>query len=146
MNRIGTNDYFMEIANIVAKRATCHRRQVGCVLVNSYGHILATGYNGVPSGIDHCIDNSHLCKSRNADSGCDLDDCMAIHAEQNAFLQCNNVMAINACYVTTSPCISCMKQLMNTSCKNLYIGEEYDGNAISFWLSKEGNKITLINN
>ena len=54
--RIETDKYFLEIATIVAKRSTCLRRSVGCVLVDTQNHIVATGYNGVPKSFDHCLD------------------------------------------------------------------------------------------
>lgn len=46
----------MEMAEVTAKRATCARRQVGAVIVDSRGYILSTGYNGLPAGFPHCID------------------------------------------------------------------------------------------
>jgi len=77
------DEYFLKMAELVSTRATCARRKVGCVLVNSRKHILATGYNGVASGMPHCIDEP--CPGANYPSGEGLDKCEAIHAEQNAF-------------------------------------------------------------
>ena len=57
MDRIDTDKYFLEIARTVAKRSTCMRRSVGCVLVDSQNHIVATGYNGVPTKFTHCLDS-----------------------------------------------------------------------------------------
>ena len=73
MTRLETDAYFLEIAKTVAQRATCPRRQVGCVLVNSRNHIVATGYNGVPSGFTHCIDVN--CEGAKYYSGEGLDIC-----------------------------------------------------------------------
>lgn len=115
--------YFNAMAKLVATRATCPRRQVGCVLVNKRNHVLATGYNGVASGQKHCIE--HNCPGVNLPSGVGLDKCEAIHAEQNALLQCSDVYAIHACYVTVSPCITCIKLLLNTSCQHIFFSEEY---------------------
>ena len=56
MSRLSNDEYFLEIANTVSQRGTCARRKVGCVLVDSANHIVATGYNGVPSGFIHCLD------------------------------------------------------------------------------------------
>jgi len=123
MIRPDIDAYFMEMVQLVAKRATCVRRQVGCILVSNRGHILATGYNGVPSGFPHCLDKP--CKGATASSGKSLDDCLAIHAEQNALLQCSDVNLIKTAYVTTSPCITCTKLLMNTSCGRIVFLEEY---------------------
>ena len=133
MSKTSKMDYFMRIAEVVATQATCLRRAVGCVLVNSRGHIRATGYNGRAAGLLHCNMHDpmhktgypHACKGAFAKSGEQLDSCEAIHAEQNALLQCPNVYDITACYVTVSPCITCVKLLMNTSCRAIYFREEY---------------------
>jgi len=117
------DEYYLGLAMQVASRATCIRRQVGCVLVNSRGHILSTGFNGPPSGIPHCIDKP--CAGAGCPSGEGLEECMAVHAEANALLQCKDVYEIQSCYVTVSPCIHCIKLLMNTSCENIIFREEY---------------------
>lgn len=124
VSRIGRDEYFMSIAELVARRSTCKRRQVGCVMVNARGHIVATGYNGVPSGFPHCIDHAP-CLGANLPSGQGLDQCFAVHAEQNAMLQCADVFAIDTCYTTASPCIQCIKLLLNTSCREIVFRVEY---------------------
>jgi dCMP deaminase len=115
---------------------------VGCILLNNRGHVIATGYNGVASGMEHCnkIDMDvisendnifaveqypNICPGALSKSGTNLDSCYAIHAEQNAMLQCKNIYEIETCYVTASPCITCVKLLMNTSCKEIVFNEEY---------------------
>jgi dCMP deaminase len=123
MSRISRDDYFMGVAGLGSLRATCKRRRVGCVLINSHGHIIATGYNGVPAGYPHCQDQP--CPGADAPSGSSLDKCFAIHAEQNALLQCPDVHTITACYTTVSPCIQCVKLLLNTSCQEIVFMEEY---------------------
>lgn len=133
--RISTNEYFMAIAKLVAARGTCIRRKVGCVLVNGHKHIIATGYAGVPSGFDHCVDKP--CPGALSTSGTGLDKCQAVHAEQNALLQCSNIFNIEACFTTTSPCIHCIKLLLNTSCKIILYEEKYPGfeNVAELWQS-----------
>lgn len=124
--RPSVEKYFMQMAELVATRGTCARRLVGCVLTNSRNHVLATGYNGVASGMVHCRDNFlSICSGKNAPSGTALDMCQAIHAEQNALLQCRDCWDIHACYTTTSPCITCVKLLMNTSCRYIVFRDEY---------------------
>ena len=130
----------MDLALVTARRATCLRRQVGCVLVNARGHVLATGYNGVAAGQPHCnegtgritTDSGHLvevhgnaCAGAYAASGRSLDACQAVHAEQNALLQCRDVYAIHTAYVTVSPCTTCCKLLLNTSCERIVFAELY---------------------
>lgn len=134
----------MQLAELTAQRATCCRRQVGCVLLNSRGHVLATGYNGVAAGQPHCNHHDpnyelglpYACPGAHAPSGTNLDGCQAIHAEQNALLQCKDVFSIHTCYVTASPCMTCTKLLLNTSCERIIFKEEYPHNqAGELWQS-----------
>ena len=76
-SRLGHDEYFAGIADLVAKRSTCRRRTVGCVLVDSQNHIVATGYNGVPAKFPHCVDNP--CEGAEYKTGEGLDVCEAIH-------------------------------------------------------------------
>jgi len=116
-NRPSIDVYMMGLAMMAASRATCSRRAVGCVLVNSLNHVISTGYNGPPRGMAHC--NSELCPGMNAASGTFLDGCAALHAEWNALLQCHDSNEISKCYATSQPCFSCTKMLLNTSCQEI---------------------------
>jgi dCMP deaminase len=102
------------------------------VLVNSRGHVLATGYNGVAAGLPHC-NEGHPCAAANAPSGTQLEGCEAIHAEQNALLQCRNVYEIHTCYCTTAPCITCTKLLLNTSCQRIVSLNPYPTSGAELW-------------
>lgn len=119
------------MAILTSHRSTCCRRMVGCVLVNERGHILSTGYNGVAAGLPHCNEMDpdgrfpHACPGAFAPSGTELDQCGAIHAEQNALLQCRDVYQIHTCYVTTEPCVTCAKLLLNTSCQFIVARDRY---------------------
>jgi len=132
----------MGLATLTAQRSTCLRRAVGCVLLNDRGHVLSTGYNGVAAGQPHCNQHDmfdplgypHACPGARSASGTNLDGCEAIHAEQNALLQCRDVYTIDTCYVTASPCITCTKLLLNTSCRRIVYSEEYPHTAArSLW-------------
>jgi dCMP deaminase len=111
------------MALLVATRATCARRAVGCVLVDSLGHVLSTGYNGVAQGEQHCTE--FPCEGASYPSGQGLEKCEAIHAEQNALLQCKDNQAVHTCYTTSSPCVTCVKLLLNTSCKKIAFVHAY---------------------
>jgi len=139
MARISKDEYFSELARLVSRRSTCKRRSVGCVLVNHLGHILATGYNGVPRGHSHCIDSP--CAGANLPSGTGLDTCEAIHAEQNALLQCKDVMEIHTAYVTAMPCMTCTKLLLNTGCQRIVYVEPYPHEAARQLWIKNGRSI-----
>jgi dCMP deaminase len=121
--RISLDESFMTTAFVLSMRSTCQRRRVGCVLIDEHKHIIATGYNGVPSGAPHCIDGG--CAGVGLNSGDGLDRCESIHAEQNALLQCSNVMNIHTVYTTTFPCMHCFKMIANTGCKRLVYYEDY---------------------
>jgi len=121
-SRLDKDTYFLEIAKTVAQRSTCPRRQVGCVLVDSKNHIVATGYNGVPTGFPHCIENP--CPGVNYPSGEGLDHCEAIHAEVNAFLQVRSDDELTA-YMTVTPCFTCGKMFANSKVKRIVALEEY---------------------
>lgn len=123
MSRPTFTEWAMELAKVVATRATCARRSVGCVLVDARGHVLATGYNGPPRGASHCT--TVPCAGAAMPSGEGLATCEAVHAEMNAMLQCRDVELIHACYSTTEPCAHCAKLLLNTSCASVTYIEEY---------------------
>lgn len=125
MDRISKDAYFMGVAHIVSLRSTCVRRRVGCVLVDRFNHIMATGHNGVPRNVAHCIDDP--CRGANLPSGEGLDKCIAVHAEANALLQCRDIMQIEKAYCTSKPCIHCMKMFMNTAVQQVVYDEDYPG-------------------
>ncbi len=119
--------YFMRIAYMVATRSTCLRRQVGCVLVKDK-RILATGYNGAPAGIAHCLDVGCMRMKLGIPSGQRLDICRAIHAEQNVIVQAAvHGVAIGGAdiYCTTHPCSQCSKMLINCGIKTIYYCDSY---------------------
>lgn len=139
--------YYLRMARLVATRSTCARRSVGVVLVDARRHVLATGYNGPPSGFPHCRDTGWVtdraCPGRDQASGAGLDLCEAIHAEQNAILQCLDPYAIDTIYSTTAPCVSCAKLLLNTSARHLVFCDDYPSPGLPLW-NRAGLKSTMI--
>lgn len=125
------DEYFCLIAGVVASRSTCARRKVGAILVDSNNRILSTGYNGVARGLLHCTDSP--CPGVGHKSGQGLERCEAIHAEVNALVNCSDHLQIHALYCTTSPCISCTKLLMNTTCQRIVFINEYPNNGYHLW-------------
>jgi len=117
----------MEIARLVARRSTCLRRQVGAVLVKDK-NILATGYNGTPSGITHCSEVGCLRQKLNVPSGERHELCRGLHAEQNAIIQAakHGVNIAGATlYCTNSPCIICSKMIINSGVQRIVYLEGY---------------------
>ena len=117
----------MEITRLVAKRATCLRRQVGAVLVMDK-RLLATGYNGAPSGLAHCLEVGCLREKNNIPSGERHELCRGIHAEQNAIIQAafHGVRIQGATlYCTNLPCVICTKMLINAGIKEIIYDSGY---------------------
>ena len=125
--------YFMEIAELVSSRSTCLRRQVGAVLVRDK-HIIATGYNGAPRGISHCMEVGCLREKLGIPSGERHEMCRGTHAEQNAIIQAalHGVSTDGATlYCTHQPCILCAKMLINAGVEKVVFQGEYpDGLAL----------------
>ncbi|HAZ37673.1 MAG TPA: cytidine deaminase [Clostridiaceae bacterium] len=121
------DDYFMEIAEVIKKRSTCIRRQVGAVIVKD-NRILTTGYNGVPPKMQHCTEAGCLREKLKVPSGQRHELCRALHAEQNAVIQAaKNGIAIDGStiYITTQPCIICAKILIASGIKKIVYNGEY---------------------
>jgi dCMP deaminase len=129
-------EYFMKLAEATAARSTCRRRKVGAVAVDQYDYIMSTGYNGVPSGYAHCI--KHPCGGEEHETGEGLDTCLALHAEANLIAHCRNPMDIDTIFITTSPCMSCMKLIIATGCRHIVTKEEYSKEAVHFFNSAGG--------
>ena len=89
--RPGWDEYFMMIAEVVATRSNCSRRHVWAVMVKDR-HILSTGYNGTPHGVKNCFAGGCPRCSGKAESGSHLEECLCVHAEQNAIAQARNLL------------------------------------------------------
>lgn len=127
MARPSWDEYFMAITDQVAQRATCTRRHIGAVLVKDK-RILATGYNGVPSGLAHCDEVGCLREQRGIPSGTQHELCRGIHAEQNAVIQAaRHGIAIDGAtvYCTHQPCVLCAKILINSGVRDIVYREAY---------------------
>jgi len=109
--RLNHDEYYLQMLDLVAARSTCARRAVGAIITDTKHHILSTGYNGVPSGFTHCIDTP--CVGRYDPPG-DSSRCMAVHAEQNALLQCSRLDLAAVMYTSCVPCFTCAKMIVNT--------------------------------
>jgi dCMP deaminase len=138
------DEYFMEIAHLVKRRATCLRRQVGAVLVKDK-NILATGYNGTPSGIEHCLDRGCLREQMGIPSGERHEICRGLHAEQNAIIQAakhgTNIDGATL-YCTHQPCGICAKMIINAGVKHIIFDDGYPDKLAEEMLNESGIKIT----
>lgn len=124
MRRLTRDEYFLSLANIVAARATCDRLWCGCVLVKD-GEVLATGYNGAPSGMAECDEVGHLMVQ--GDDG--REHCVrTVHAEQNAIYQARkrvpNLVGVVA-YISNTPCEKCLSGLLQYGVTRVVCGSIY---------------------
>lgn len=148
-NRPSWDEYFMEMAELTARRSTCLRRQVGAVIVQDR-HIVATGYNGAPRGIKHCGEREGGClrQALGVPSGEKHELCRALHAEQNAIIQAATLgQSIEGAtiYVTNQPCVICAKMLINAGIKRIVVREGYPDELAVEILREAGIKIVVLN-
>ncbi len=131
LTRPDTDDYFLKIASVVAERSTCRRHHVGAVAVRDK-HILATGYNGAPSGLKDCLELGCLRDELNIPSGERHEICRGIHAEQNVIIQASlHGLSLegSTIYATHTPCVLCAKMLVNAKIKRYVSFGKYNDNA-----------------
>lgn len=140
------DEYFMKIVEDVSSRTTCLRRAVGAILVKD-GRILATGYNGAPTGVRHCSETGCLREELGIASGCNHELCRGLHAEQNAIIQAARYgvdITGSTLYVTCSPCIVCAKMLINAGIKELKCSKLYNDEIALGMLAEAGVKVTIL--
>src|SRR5512140_3575829 len=129
--RVSWDEYFMNIARVVATRATCDRKHVGAVLVRDRT-ILSTGYNGSIRGLPHCTEVGHMMEDGH---------CVAtVHAAKNG-------VAIEGAtiYTTASPCWPCFKLIANAGCRRIVFGEFYRDNRIFEFSQQVGLELVELN-
>ncbi|MFQ5484770.1 MAG: cytidine/deoxycytidylate deaminase family protein [Desulfobacterales bacterium] len=146
-NRPSWEAYFMDIAALVAKRSTCLRRTVGSAVVKDK-RILATGYNGAPTGIRHCIEVGCLREQMNVASGERHELCRGIHAEQNAIIQAalHGVSIKGASlFCTNLPCSICTKMIINAGINKIYYRDGYADLMSTKMLAEAGIEVIRFN-
>jgi len=147
--RPSVDEYFMEIAHHLAKRSTCFRRSVGAVIVKDK-HLLATGYNGVPRGLTHCVHTGcirmgnpnlelfetksvgeireYFSEHKEIPSGQFHELCTGVHGEENAIIQAAyfGISIENAeVYTTTFPCVNCARIMINARIRRVVYDADY---------------------
>jgi dCMP deaminase len=146
MQRPSWEEYFMEIARLVARRSTCLRRQVGAVLVKDK-NILATGYNGTPSGLRHCSEVGCLRQLYNVPSGQRHELCRGLHAEQNAIIQAAkhgiNISG-SMLFCTNTPCVICSKMIINAGILQVVFLEGYPDRLSLEMLAEAGIRVSSL--
>ena len=139
-NRPSWDEYFMDQAKLASTRSTCNRRQVGAVIVQN-NMAVATGYNGSPKGIKHCLDMQCVRELLAIPSGERHEICAAVHAEQNALLQCAKlgIRALGGImYTTTYPCYICAKMIVNAGIYMVIYDGDYPDEAAKALFKEAG--------
>lgn len=140
------NEYFLSIAAKVSERSTCLRRRCGAVLVKEK-RILATGYNGAPSGLKHCAEAGCLREAGGIEPGSRHELCRGLHAEQNAIIQAamhGVEISGAAIYSTHQPCVLCAKMLINAGVKAVVYREGYPDELALQMLGEAGIPLTRL--
>ena len=139
------DEYFMTLADEVATRTTCLRRAVGAIIVKEK-RILATGYNGVPSGLRLCSVTGCLREKLGVPSGQRHEICRGLHAEQNALLQAARYgidIEGSSIYITTQPCVVCAKMLINAGISEIIYRNPYPDELAMELLNESNIKIRI---
>jgi dCMP deaminase len=144
--RIPWPDYFMNITFLVGERSTCLRRRVGAIAVKDK-HILATGYNGAPSGVAHCGESDCLRERQGIPSGQRHELCRGLHAEQNVIIQAAvHGFSLKGAeiYCTTQPCFICTKMLINCNISAVWYVDGYPDSMTEGIMEEAGISLTRI--
>lgn len=143
------DEYFMEVARTIAKRATCDRGRSGCVVARDR-QILVTGYVGSPKGLPHCDDVGHLFKKVTHEDGHESNHCVrTVHAEQNAICQAARLgIALEGAtlYCKMTPCRTCAMLIINCGIKHVVCEFRYHAGVESEeMLHAAGIKLDYVN-
>ncbi len=141
--RPGWDEYFMDIAHVVARRGNCVRRQVAALIV-SERRIISTGYNGTPRGIANCCEGGCARCGSDTPSGESLGDCICCHAEENAIVQAayhGISVKGGTLYCTISPCLMCTKMIINAGLSEVVYEGDYHFNEQAEALFREAGVV-----
>ncbi len=136
------DEYFMEIMDAVAKRATCDRGRSGCVIARDK-RIVATGYVGSPAGTAHCDEVGHEMSTVISDDGSESKHCIrTAHAEQNAIVHAARAgvaLEGSTLYRNMTPCYACAKMIINAGIVRVIAKKDYHAGTRSKEIFKEAN-------
>jgi dCMP deaminase len=139
VQRPSWDEYFMNIAKVVASRSNCMKRKVAAIIVRDK-RVVSTGYNGTPRGTRNCNEGGCPRCNNLATSGTALDECLCSHGEENAIVQASyhGVSLKDAViYTTFAPCLQCTKMIINSGIREVIFNMDYPLNDSSFRLFQE---------
>lgn len=139
MDRVSKINYYLDIAQTVAKRSTCLRRRFGAIIVKN-DSIVSTGYNGAPRGRKNCSDINYCMRDKlNIPRGERYEMCRSIHAEANAIIAASREEMIGstlymACIdaktdeltAGMSCCAMCKRQVINAGIERVIVRDTPD--------------------
>src|SRR5215467_1657353 len=139
VQRPSWDEYFMDIAKVVASRSNCMKRKVAAIIVRDK-RVISTGYNGTPRGTRNCNEGGCPRCNNLAASGTALDECLCSHGEENAIVQASyhGVSLKDAIiYSTFAPCLQCAKMIINSGIREVIYNMDYPLNESAFRLFQE---------
>lgn len=142
-SRPGWDEYFMNIAKVVASRSNCMKRKVAAIIVRDK-RVISTGYNGTPRGTRNCNEGGCPRCNNLAQSGTALDECLCSHGEENAIVQASyhGVSLKDATiYTTFAPCLMCAKMIINSGIHEVVYNMDYPLNDTSFRLFSQAGVV-----
>ncbi len=145
--RVSWDEYFMQMAELTARRSTCLRRHVGAVITQDR-HVIATGYNGAPRGLKHCDElGGCLREQLGVPSGERHELCRALHAEQNAIIQAASLghsIDGGTIYITHQPCAICSKMIINAGIQRIVVRQGYPDELAREILDEAGMNVIML--
>jgi len=142
MSRFGRptwDEYFMNIAKVVAMRSNCMKRKVAAIIVKDR-RVISTGYNGTPRGAQNCNEGGCPRCNSMAASGTALDECLCCHGEENAITQAayhGTSLKGSTLYTTFAPCLLCTKMIINSGIAEVVYNQDYPLNERALLLLTE---------
>ncbi|MBI3051006.1 dCMP deaminase family protein [Candidatus Woesearchaeota archaeon] len=127
MKNLTWEEYFIEVAKLIAKKSSCAKRQIGAVIVKD-GMIVSTGYNGTPRGVKNCNQGGCERCSSDVQSGQNLHECLCVHAEENAIVQAayqGISTKGSTLYTSLCPCLYCAKTIVNAGIRKVFYNQGY---------------------
>jgi len=139
VQRPSWDEYFMDIAKVVASRSNCMKRKVAAIIVRDK-RVVSTGYNGTPRGTRNCNEGGCPRCNNLAASGTALDECLCSHGEENAIVQASYhgvSLKDGVIYTTFAPCLQCAKMIINSGIREVIYNMDYPLNDAAFNLFQQ---------